>query len=169
MEKEVSNIIELGVALVALAAVIGIMWFTVFQGQEVASDAAVVGSSIVSSVQVGALTELTDSETELPTASVFSLLKTYSNEIESYTCKVCNPTADSYDIDMDNFGPTKSLCVQNHLTGKVNVELVETSSGVFHMVIHDAQCDWYDDEDYSYSKYLLTGNSSYAVCSCASN
>ena len=55
MDREVSTVIEISVALIAISIVIGIISFTVFMGQDMSNDVAVESSKIVSAMEVGEL------------------------------------------------------------------------------------------------------------------
>lgn len=136
MEREVSLVIEIGVALIAISAVIGIIWFTVFLGRDVAADATEEASSILVANQVGVLEDLKDKENVMPASAAYSILRTYSNYIpESY----CNYNVSS-PIVRDLV--TTPSCLLEHLIGKVSLEVTDSNLGGYRVVIHHMNCDW---------------------------
>ena len=68
MDREVSTVVELSVALIAISIVIGIISFTVFMGQDMSNDVAVESSKIVSAMEVGELEEMRHQNNIMPTA-----------------------------------------------------------------------------------------------------
>ena len=71
MDKEVSMAVELGVILIAISAVIGIIWFTVFMGQGIANDASTEATLIASSTEIGVLEDLKNKENVMPASAAY--------------------------------------------------------------------------------------------------
>ena len=60
MEREVSMVVEIGVALIALSAFIFILWVTVFMGEDMANSVGQEATNILGTTQSGALEEYTE-------------------------------------------------------------------------------------------------------------
>lgn len=129
MEKEVSMVIEIAVALIAISIVIGIISFTVFMGQDMSNEVAVESSKIVSAMEVGELDEMCHQNSIMPTAGAYSIYKTHKNIIPDYYCHICK---------------TDVFCLLNHLSGKVSVQITKSEKGWYSMDIHKADCVWFE-------------------------
>lgn len=129
MDREVSTVIEISVALIAISIVIGIISFTVFMGQDMSNDVAVESSKIVSAMEVGELDEMLHQNNILPTAGAYSVYKTHKNVIPEYYCHICK---------------SKEFCLLNHLSGKVSVQIRKSEKGWYMMDVHDIDCNWFD-------------------------
>lgn len=137
MEREVSIVTEIGVTLIALSAVIGIIWFTVFMGNLMGNEVSVEASEIVSNMEVGALNDLCDTNTILPTSAVYSILRTYGSYIPEFKCNLHNPPKV---LDLNTDAP----CVLQHMTGKISLEVYKTDEGWYCAEIHHVNCNWYN-------------------------
>ena len=141
MEREVSIVTEIGVSLIALSAVIGIIWFTVFMGNTIGNEVSVEASEIVANMEVGALNDLCDVNTVLPTSAVYSILRTYGSYIPD-----SNSTTDSeFRCNIGSTVDTNISCVLTHMTGKVSLEVHRTDEGWYSAEIHHVNCNWFND------------------------
>lgn len=148
MDKEVSMAVELGVILVAISAVIGIIWFTVFMGQGIANDASTEATLIASSTEIGVLEDLKNKENVMPASAAYSILRTYSNIIPEYYCN--NPECYHEDNPTGKINLVKNQpSLVNHLEGMVSMEVLDCVSGGYTVIIHHQKCDWFNK---SYTK-----------------
>lgn len=129
MDREVSTVIEISVALIAISIVIGLISFTVFMGQDMSNDVAVESSKIISTVEVGELDEMCHQNNIMPTAGAYSVYKTHKSVIPDYYCNICGE---------DTF------CLLDHLKSKVSVQIMKSEKGWYIMRIHKADCNWFD-------------------------
>lgn len=138
MEKEVSYVVEIAVTLIAVSALIGIIWFTVYLGNSMANEVTNETSDIVAVSESGVLKELCDTNTIMPTSAVYSLLRTYSNYIPEYTCNLHDAPVE---LDMT---VEQVPCILQHMTGKVSLQVEENESGWFCVTIHHMNCNWFN-------------------------
>ena len=123
MEREVSHAIELGAVMMAIAALLSIVWFTVFMGRGLANDMTVEASNIAGQVSVVALDEIeAKGGEEMPAAAAYSIIKTYDSYINNYTCN-------NFGHDRTYLLKDKSPCLSSHLQGMVLLEIEQTSEG----------------------------------------
>lgn len=130
MDREVSTVIEISVALIAISIVIGIVSFTVFMGQDMSNDVAVESSKIISTVEVGELEEMCHQNNIMPTAGAYSVYKTHKSVIPDYYCNICGKD---------------SFCLLDHLNGKVSVQIMKSEKGWYIMRIHEVDCNWFEN------------------------
>lgn len=83
MEKEVSNATWLAVSLISLAAFIGILVVVINVGNSTKNDAAESAIRLAYNMQSGELNDLIDTCTDMPMASIYSLLtRNYKNMVQ---------------------------------------------------------------------------------------
>lgn len=152
MDKEVSMVVELGVVLIAIAAVIGIIWFTVFMGEGIANDAASEASLISSSTEMGVMEDLKNKDNVMPTSAAYSILRTYSNIIPEYYCNYKSVAKECDHSKKVLLG--SQPCLVNHLEGMVSMEVLDCVSGGYTVIIHHQKCDWFN------KSYTKNGNCS---------
>ena len=146
MEREVSMAVEISVALIALAAFIGILWFTVAQGEDLANDISVESSRIFGVVESGQLDGLTQQSSILPTSAVYSIIRPNESVISHVNCKICGRVVQ--DNELTNAQKIlevgKGKCLLQHLNGKVSLE-VEFSNilNAYILTVHEQDCGWY--------------------------
>lgn len=136
MDREVSLTVEISVALVAICAVISIIWFTVYLGNDVANQASETGSDIVATMESSVLEELSgEDEIIMPSAAVYNVLKTYGNAIPEFYCIHCgaNPNNVNTSVDLT----VKNPCIIEHLSGKVHVLVKDRVYGGYKVIISD--------------------------------
>lgn len=130
MEREVSLAMEIGVSLFVLAIVINLIWFTVIMGKDFANSKIETANDIVNTVEVGELSELSEVEREMPTASVYNIIRTYGPYIVELKCNHPDHT-DGPLITYISAGETP--CILGHLHGKPIVKVVKTEYGWYNM------------------------------------
>lgn len=135
MEREISVAVEIAVALIAVSALIGIIWFTVFMGKDMANSVTVEASELSGEVTVAALNDMCDKDNVMPTSAVYSILRTYGNYIPQCKCGVCE------NQEVQNLLESPP-CILNHLTGKVNLGVKVTDNGWYSVEIHDMNCEY---------------------------
>ena len=143
MDREVSTVIEISVALIAISIVIGIISFTVFMGQDMSNDVAVESSKIVSAMEVGELEEMCHQNNVMPTAGAYSIYKTHKNVIPNYYCHICK---------------SDKFCLLNHMDGKVSVQITKSEKGWYIMDIHKVDCNWFDNLKSNHANRKDNGN-----------
>lgn len=128
MEREVSLTVEISVALVAICAVISIIWFTVYLGNDVANQSSETASEIVATMESTVLEELSgEGDIIMPSASIYNVLRTYSNAIPEFHCKICGGAP--LNLTTDN------PCIITHLEGKVHVLVQDRAYGGYKVTI----------------------------------
>lgn len=141
MHREVSMAIEMATALIAISALIGIIWFTVFMGKGIANDASVEASEVMSRSQVACLESLCSTTSkavpeQMPIAAVYNILRTYGKYISEFECNCKNCKAKK----PEDKWPSK-ICVLNHLdTGVVECVVSKIDAG-YKIVISDVNPD----------------------------
>ena len=141
MHKEISMAVDLGVSMIALAAIIGIIWFSVIMGKDVATSASMEASEILYASQVATLEDLyQNGETEMPIAAAYNILRTYGSYIPRFYCYKCKSSSE---IDKNAQDLTKRIpCVLNHLDcGRIFFYIDKDDSGLYYVCIRP-----YDDE-----------------------
>lgn len=134
MEREVSLTVEISVALVAICAVISIIWFTVYLGNDVANQSSETASEIVATMESTVLEELSGkNEVIMPSAAIYNVLRTYSNAVPEFVCEICGE--DPVDLSL------KNPCIITHLTGKVHVLVKDRIYGGYKVIISDEKID----------------------------
>jgi hypothetical protein len=136
LEREVSSTVSLGGSLVALAALLGLVFFMVFMGNGVREDAGQALSGIRDQATVNYIRDIASGATdnEMPAATAYNILKTYSDVIEEAAC--------GYDGTVSNL-MTEDPCIGNNLTGRVQLELQPINGGSTYVAfIHGVDCNW---------------------------
>lgn len=140
MEREVSIAVELGVALISVAALIGIVWFTVFMGKGMANNVSVEASDALYRSQVATLESIMEKgeEEEMPIAAAYSMLRTYSSYIPEFICNNPKCIADREKIDKESLTLSEgdSICVLQHLDiGMVRIKIEESIKGGYKVTL----------------------------------
>ena len=134
MDREVSLTVEISVALVAICAVISIIWFTVYLGNDVANQSSETASDIVATMESTVLEELVgEDEVIMPSAAIYNVLKTYGNAVPELYCEICGGDA----VDLTTSNP----CVIKHLSGKVHVLVLHRTYGGYRVIVSDSKID----------------------------
>ncbi len=133
MDREISTATNIAVAVIAMAALLSIVMFTVYVGNQVKNDAIEQAVAIQESISSGVFESLLYKDSEMPTAAAYGLLQIGIDVLTESNCKVCGKT----------LGPGKvGSCLQSHLTGRVSLEVIKVSDGQYKVVIHDEDCTW---------------------------
>ena len=151
MEREISMAVEISVALIAIAAFIGILWFTVAQGGDMANSVSQESSQILGIVENGQLEGLTQRSTILPTSAVYSVIRSNERVISHVNCKICGRVVTDDDIkdsgaDLQEkvLEVGKGKCLQQHLSGKVSLEVqFNNILNAYILTVHKQDCDWF--------------------------
>lgn len=150
MEREVSLTVEISVALVAICAVISIIWFTVYLGNDVANQSSETASEIIATMESTVLEELSgEGEIIMPSASIYNVLRTYSNAIPEFECEICKKNPKKHTCVKNsvlherkedyplNLVESNYNCVITHLEGKVHVLVKDRPYGGYKVIISD--------------------------------
>lgn len=142
MDREISLSVEISVALIALAAFIGILWVVVDMGQDMANDASYTASDVLVAVEEGKLSELVHTHNVMPAAAVYSLLRTNGDSIpdDGVVCKI--PTSKCI-AKKDDAGNPNKMCILKHLEGRVSLQVELLDYGWYRLTIHEADCSWF--------------------------
>lgn len=136
MEREVSIVVEISIVLVAISALLSIIFFTVYVGNDIKADATSSISDIKNEISVNYVKGLANGEidNEMPSATAYNILTTYSDVIVE--------SANGYDGEIRNL-MTEDSDLKNKLTGRVQLELIEITDGAYVVFIHTG----YDPND----------------------
>lgn len=89
MEREIANVIEFGIVFAALAAVLWVVIFTIFVGNEIKMGSFEKIDNSQEAVYRGELQELASQEgTELPVAALLNLVEANRDYIEEIRCHI---------------------------------------------------------------------------------
>ena len=146
MEREISLAVEISVALIALSAFIGILWFTVAQGEDLANNVSIESNKIYGVVESGQLEGLTQQNSILPTSAVYSIIRPNDNVISHVNCKICGRVVKNNELTNAEkiLEVGKGKCLLQHLNGKVSLQ-VEFNNIVnaYILTVHEQDCGWY--------------------------
>ena len=138
MEREVSMAVEIAVALISISAFIAVLWFTVFVGEGIANDTSVEASGMITTIQEGRLSDLTNKNTVLPVSAVYSILRSNEDSIYRVDCGLCK----EYTLPEEQ---RNRYCMLKHLTGKCSLEVsFDEDGGWYNIKMHKQTCDWLD-------------------------
>lgn len=153
MEREVSMVVEIGVALIALAAFIFILWFTVFMGEDMANNMGQEAGQILATTQSGTLEELKGTYTILPTSGVYSILRANESSIGRVDCRICGSKKKD------------GSCLLGHLDGRANLEVqYEEAGGWYKLIVHKPTCEWYYNTNCYNANKNKTGPDASQLC-----
>lgn len=135
MEKEVAEGANVTIALVSIAALIGIIVFTVYIGGVIREDSGEVLTDIRDEMSVDFIYRLSAGgvDNEMPAATAYNILKTYDKIITEVAC--------GFDGEVSHI-MTEDPCVGNRLTGRVQLEVIEVD-GAYLAFIHEEDCNWH--------------------------
>lgn len=124
MEREVSSMATLMVGILAIAAVIGIMMFTVVIGRDVQEDANEGITDVKDSISIDYVKELASGhiDSNMPAATAYNILKMYDTVIIE--------EASEYDDTVRNLR-VKGSVLESRLSGRVNLKIKETKNGQY--------------------------------------
>lgn len=130
MEKEISLGMQLGVVLIVISAVLFIVVYTVYLGNEVKADAFEVGHRMLIEVDEGYLSDMVGQDNHIPMATAYNLMRTYSRRIGNVSCQICGKNNQNMVYEKP--------CLINHrggLSGKVYLEVSKPYESEYHIVI----------------------------------
>lgn len=131
--------VEIGASLMALAALISIIWFTIYLGNDMADNVTIEASELTNEITVGELEGLCNEENIMPAASVYGLVRMYNTYVPEFVCMFCDNDVNLVQDISSNTAP----CILNHLSGKVNLEVERTEYGWYKFIVHYADCNWF--------------------------
>lgn len=139
MEQEVSGVVKLGIALIAMAALINIVWYTVKLGGDIKLGAFNEGVEIASAVENSTLASLRGTEsTVMPKASAYALLEQSSSGISKMVYNgrnityVGNKWVD--DVDFEEHDSVAGFLATD-ITGKVRLKVAHDDIGTYIVTI----------------------------------
>lgn len=139
MEQEVSGVVKLGVALIAMAALINIVWYTVKLGGDIKLGAFNEGVEIASAVENSTLASLRGTEsTVMPKASAYALLEQSSSGISKMVYNGRNITYSGNkwvdDVELEEHDSVAGFLASD-ITGKVKVKVAHDDIGTYVVTI----------------------------------
>lgn len=139
MEQEVSGVVKLGIALIAMAALINIVWYTVKLGGDIKLGAFNEGVEIASAVENSTLASLRCTEsTVMPKASAYALLEQSSSGISKMVYNGRNITYSGNkwvdDVDFDEHDSVAGFLAED-ITGKVRLKVAHDNIGTYVVTI----------------------------------
>ena len=127
LEREVSIAMHLAAGIISMSALLGIVIYTVQIGNDVKGYAIEQANQIEYDLKTYSLDQLVDKNTILPAAAAYALVEKNYSVISEYKCEICNST---------------EVCLNNHLTGKVSLEINKASEETYKVTIHKENCNW---------------------------
>lgn len=133
MEREVSSMSHLAVAMVSVSLVLSLVWFTIFLGDSIRADAYAKAVDIQEGITSGNLQTLTYTPSDMPAAAAYSIIESNFNNIQSSKCMICNSAECSFE--------NSASCLRTHIKGRVILEVTkDNASSLFNVVIHKENC-----------------------------
>lgn len=152
MEREISVTVEIAVALIAISALLGIVFFTVFMGNDMSNSVSMEASNLITIAEAGSIDELVGNNNIMPASGAYSLIRSRSSLIAEYRCSVghkigyCpdgkNGFGDDYEKDLVNLSAGTSPCILKHLTGKISLQVEFLNTGWYRLTVHYMNCNW---------------------------
>ena len=136
MEREISITVEIAVALIAVSALLGIVFFTVFMGNDISNSVSMEASNLITIAEAGSLDELVGNNSIMPASAAYSLLRSRGSLIADYNCHI------GHDVLNINLSDNESPCILKHLTGKISLETEFLNTGWYKVTLHYMNCTW---------------------------
>lgn len=115
-------------SIIAIAAVIGILFWGMSQGKELADMGytAIMDTNRISSIET--VQTFTERENKgMPAAACYNLLKANTELISKMTCNICGKTT---------IGGEVGDCLKNHIKGRIKITLTEEeNSGTYTAIL----------------------------------
>lgn len=152
MEKEVSSMTSLSVTLCIIAALLGIVVFTVIQGNYLKAEAYSKMVDVNNQVLSGSLSELRDCDNEMAVASAYNLINASDSSIGEVICNLehdsslsGNYTRNLSEARENNY--EKKFCLRYHLRGRCKLAVTYDYGKSYYIVeLHKTSCsDPYDN------------------------
>jgi hypothetical protein len=134
LEREVAEGVAISVAIMALAALMGIIFFTVYLGNGVKESAGGALMNIRDEISINFVRALESGEldNEMPAVTAYNIIKTYDKAIIEVASGLDNTISNPM---------TAEPSLGNKLTGRVQLEVHEVN-GAFVVFIHNENCNW---------------------------
>lgn len=164
MDREISYMTALAIALVGTGAIISLIWVTLFIGKDMQSSSTEGIVNVSNDMSINYIRSLSSGETdnEMPTATAYNIMRTYGDIITEAACG-------------SNGGVTNLMaeapCLESELKGRTSLQLMELPTGEFVALAHVVDypdpssptgytsCNWFD-------KSPVTG---LGQCTCPEN
>lgn len=127
MHKELSMVINMGLALIAMALLLSLIVFTVSIGLNVKNYAIDKANDIERSVISGTIESLMSGDAIMPTAAAYGLLQSSVNTIIKTDCHVCGKV---------NGVGAAGACLIGHLQGRVRLSITKITEGQYEVIIY---------------------------------
>lgn len=112
MEREASSMLSMAAQMCMIAALLGLVVFTIIYGQDVKSSAFLKLSDVNTDVSTGMLSELRDCTTEMSVASAYNIINASDKAIGNVVCYL------DHNSSLDGEGYTRELKIARESNGK---------------------------------------------------
>lgn len=129
MEREASSMLSMAAQMCMIAALLGLVVFTIIYGQDVKSFAFMKISDVNTEVSTGMLAELRDCTTEMSVASAYNIINASDKSIGNAVCYL------DHDSKLDAEGYTRELKIARESNGQKKFCLRYQLSGRCKMVV----------------------------------
>jgi hypothetical protein len=136
VEREVSITIEIAVALIAVSALLAIVFFTVFMGNDMSNSVSLEASNLITVAEAGSIDELVGNNNIMPASGAYSLIRSRSGLIADYNCNI------GHTVSKSNLSMGDSPCILKHLTGKISLQVDFLDTGWYKLTVHYMNCTW---------------------------
>lgn len=135
MENEVDRASNLGVSLIALAAILVIVMATVSIGIKFKNNSLDSLDDVNSQVKTAPLVELSGSKVDMPLASAYQIITDSKDEIDYlyFYGSEFNGDRSKLDSILDDMG--------NNLKGRCKLEVEKQSNGIYNVKVHLDNCN----------------------------
>lgn len=144
MEREVSDIVNLGVTLITLAVVLSFVLVTVITGKHMAYNYLDKASVIKEDMESGDLKYLQTNETEMPTASLLAIVSSNEDYINQLYLDYADLYGATYHdrLYKDEGGKTNTYLVfSRNIKSKVKIYVEYNKDGNgYDIYVHDVNC-----------------------------
>ena len=139
MEREVSSVMQIAVALLGVSALISIIFVTVFLGRGIQEDAGGALIDIKNDISLAYIEDLQRGivDTEMPSATAHNIFQTYETIIAEISC--------GHNGEVRHL-QTKGSCLQTNLKGRVELEFHKVDS-TYIAFVHHEDCTWQTGRD----------------------
>jgi hypothetical protein len=140
MEREISSSVSLAVSMSALAALLGIVFFTVMIGNGVKEDLGTSLNKVQQDISVNYIKDLANREidNEMPASTAYNILTMYNNVVIESACGRTGVVTNLM---------TQEPCLKGNLVGRVSLELVPVNGGAYIAFVHDGSSNWIKGND----------------------
>lgn len=134
MENEIDRASNLGVSLIALAAILVIVMATVGIGTSLKNQSLEEFDDIGRQAEINALVELNGGKTDMPIASAYQIMKSCEGSIDAvyYYNSIYSGMRDKVEKVIDEVG--------NNLRGRCELEVEKQTDGGYNVKVHLDTC-----------------------------